>query len=213
LTTSPRRPTPASRAVRRSRRPAARSTTFLERNRSRLLWAGGIAAFVALAFVGLVLPSITPAYACVNTFDPTPAPSFVAASSAPVASGASPAPAVTPPPPGYVEPDMGAIHVPLGDKVTYTYCPPASGKHYNAAGQGPIKAGLYGPDDKTVPEGWLHNLEHGYIVLLYKCPGDGCSDEGQAALEALLAKWPDSPICKTPPGQFTPVITRFDDMP
>jgi hypothetical protein len=31
-------------------------------------------------------------------------------------------------------------------------------------------------------------------------------------LQALLAKWPLSPICKTAPGQVTPVIARFDQM-
>jgi len=199
--------------VRRSRRPAPRSTTFLERNRTRLLSAGGIAAFLALVFVGLVLPSITPAYACVNAFDPTPAPSFVAPSQAPAASGATPAPAVTPQPPGFVEPDMGHLHVTAGEKVTYTYCPPASGKHYSVPGQYPIKGGLYGPGDATVPEGWIHNLEHGAIVLLYKCPGDACTDDGQANLQAMISRWPTSPICKIPPGALTPVIARFDNMP
>jgi hypothetical protein len=165
----------------------------------------GVLILAGLAF----LQSSTPAYACADLFDPTPAPTFVAPSQAP--SSGSPAPAVTPPPPGYVQPDMGHLHVPIGDRVRYTYCPPASGKHYEPPG-GPIRGGLYGPNDQTIPQGWVHNLEHGAIVLLYKCPGDACTDEGQRALEALLAKWPNSPICNTPPGQLTPVITRFDDM-
>lgn len=213
MTTSSRRPTPASRAVRRSRRPAQRKATFLERYRNLLLWVGGIATFVALVFVGFIAPGLTPAYACVNTFDPTPAPSFVAPSAPPVASGATPAPQVTAPAPGYVEPDMGRNHVQLDTKVTYTWCPPASGNHFSAAGQGPIPAGFYDKDSKTVPGGWIHNLEHGYEVLLYKCPGAGCTDDGQAQLQALIARWPDTPICHTPPGQFNPVIARFDEMP
>ena len=212
MTTSSRRPSPASRAVRRSRRPAPRKTTFLDRYRNLLLWVGGIATFAALVFVGFVAPGLTPAYACTNAFDPTPPPSFVAPSQAPVASGATPAPAATAQPPGFVEPDMGRNHVEVGTKVTYTWCPPASGRHYFAAGQGPINGGLYGPGDATVPEGWIHNLEHGAIVLLYKCPGDACTDGGQEALQSLLARWPDSPICHFPPGALTPVIARFDDM-
>jgi hypothetical protein len=158
------------------------------------MWGGGILAFLALVFVGLVLPSISPSQA--------------------VASGATPSPAVTAPAPGYVEPDMGRGHeVDPNAKIRYTWCPPASGRHYNIAGSGPIKGGFYGQNDKTSPGGWVHNLEHGAIALLYKCPGDGCTDAGQSALEALLARWPDSPICKIPPGNLTPVITRFDDMP
>jgi hypothetical protein len=210
LTTSSRRPSPASRASRRSRRPAPRQASFLERYRNRILVIAGVLIFgliVAAAF----LNSTQPTYACANLFDPTPAPSFVAPT---VAPGSSAAPE-TAPPPGFVEPDMGHLHVDPGTKVTYANCPPASGKHYNASGLGPIAGGLYGPGDATVPEGWVHNLEHGAIVLLYSCPngvGPGCTDAGQAALGSLLTKWPASPICKIPPGKLTPVITRFDDM-
>lgn len=213
MTKSSRRPSPASRAVRRSRRPAPRRATFLERYRNLLLWVGGIAVFAGLVFVGFIAPGLTPAYACANVFEPTPAPSFVAPSQAPVASGATPAPQVTAPAPGYVEPDMGRLHItPPGAKITYTWCPPASGNHYSASGFGPIPAGFYDKDSKTVPGGWVHNLEHGYEVLLYKCPGPGCTDEGQAQLQALLSTWPDTPVCHTPPGQFNPIIARFDDM-
>ncbi len=214
MTTPPRRPSPASRATRRSRRSAPSSGTFLERNRRRLLWGGGVAAFVGLVFVGLVVPSFTPAYDCTTLFDPTPAPSFVAPSAAPVASGATPAPAVTAPPPGFVQDDMGHVHTrSVGDKVRYASCPPASGKHYPVTPNVPIKGGLYGPNDPTVPQGWVHNLEHGAIVLLYRClPEDDCGEAQQASLQALLERWPDSPICKTAPGEVTPVITRFDQM-
>jgi hypothetical protein len=214
LTTSPRRrQSPASRAVRRSRRPAPRQASFLERHRNALLWGGGILVFGGLIFVGLILPGLQPAYACANIFDPTPAPSFVAPSQAPVASGASPAPAATAPAPGYVEPDMGRTHVPPGTVVKYTWCPPASGNHYIPP-NGPIRAAFYDQNTGTIPEGWVHNLEHGAIVLLYKCPGPGCEDAGQSQMQSLLARWPDSPICHLPPGgNVTPVITRFDDMP
>ena len=208
MTTSPRRPTPASRATRRSRRPAPRSTTFLERNRSRLLWGGG--AVVLLLLVGtLFLQGSTPAYACTNQFNPTPAPSFVAPTLQPGSTGVP----ATEPPIGFVQPDMGHNHVDPGTRVTYTNCPPASGKHYIGSGVGPIPAKLYGPDDVTIPQGWVHNLEHGALVLLYKCPGPACDAAGQAELKALQARWPNSPICKFPPNAVSPVITRFDDMP
>lgn len=210
---SPRRSSPASRATRRSRRPPPRRTTFVERNRTRLLVAAGTIGFLILAAFAF-WSSTQPAYACTRLFDPTPAPSFVAPSPAAVASGESPAPAVTPPPPGYVQPDMGHLHVNTGTKVTYTSCPPASGKHYNASGEGPIRPGVYGPDDKTIPDGWVHNLEHAALVVLYRCPegvGPGCTDEAQAAMEALYPKIPASPICHVPAAQLH-VITRFDDM-
>jgi hypothetical protein len=56
-------------------------------------------------------------------------------------------------------------------------------------------------------------------VLLYTCKAadggtaDACTDAGQAALEALYARWPNSPVCDYAPGtQGTPVIARFDDL-
>jgi hypothetical protein len=183
-----------------------------------LLWAGGILVFALLVFVGFVLPAVTPAYSCDNEFNPTPAPPWVAPSPAPVASGATPAPAVTAPPPGYVQPDMGHVHeANTGKPIDYLYCPPASGKHYPAPG-GPIAAKLYGPDERTTPGGWIHNLEHGAIVVLYNCAlaPDACTDTGQQAFTTMLAHWPKSPICNIPgidPQKQTPVITRFEDMP
>ena len=198
MTTPPRRPTPASRATRRSRRPPPRSATFLERNRRRLLWGGGILVFVLLvgmAFLGFTRPT----YACLEFFDPTPAPSFVAPTAAPASGSPAPtvtAPTVTAPPPGLVQPDMGHVHADPGTTIRYTSCPPASGRHYNASGIGPIRAGYYGPNDTAVPPGWVHNLEHGGIVLLYSCAGPGdsgtsgstaCTEAGQVALQALLA--------------------------
>jgi len=212
LTRSPRRPSPAARAVRRSRRPAQRQPSFLARYRTGLLWVGGIVVFIALVFVGFVAPSITPAYECVNLFDPTPAPSFVPPTAAPVGSGATAAPQATAPAAGFVQPDMGRTHVAIGTKVKYTWCPPASGNHYSVSGQGPIRGGFYDQNTPNIPEGWVHNLEHGALVLAYKCPGPGCTDEGQSAMQALLGRWPDSPVCKIPPGNFTPVFTRFDNM-
>jgi hypothetical protein len=215
LTTSSRRPSPAARATRRSRRPAPRSATFLERNRNRLLVAGG--AVVVLLLAGTIyLNSTGPVYACSSLFDPTPAPSVVL----PTVEPGTTNPPATERPIGFVQPDMGHNHVAPGSKVTYRYCPPASGNHYNQPPQGPIPGNkLYGPSDVTVPQGWVHNLEHGALVLLYRCPGGdgpGCTADGQAALKALLAKWPNSPICNFPPGGgpggVSPVFTRFDDM-
>ena len=82
---------------------------------------------------------------------------------------------------GYPQDDMGNRHVAVGSKVTYTYCPPASGNHYNAAGQGPIQPRVYGPNDKTVPQGWIHNLEHGALVLLYRGDSAGATPRASSS--------------------------------
>lgn len=183
------------------------------------MWAGAIVVFGVLGFMAY-LNATSPAYGCTIVFDPTPAP----------ATSGSPAPAGSPPPgsPGpdgsaapspvpsvtaYIQPDMGHEHVSPGSFVKYLYCPPASGKHYNATGLGPIRADVYGPEEQTRPQGWIHNLEHGAVVILYRCPGPGCEESAIAAYEALYQVWPASRVCKFPPRQLSPAITRFDDMP
>ncbi len=63
----------------------------------------------------------------------------------------------------------GADHVPEGTNIAYRSYPPASGPHYG-------RTASYGVHTEEVPEGyWVHDLEHGAIVVLYNCP-DGCPD-------------------------------------
>ncbi|HYN70388.1 MAG TPA: hypothetical protein VEX41_09280 [Candidatus Eisenbacteria bacterium] len=207
-----RRPAATGRAGagRASRRRAPlRQASFLERNRGPLLVALGVAVLGLLgffAFQGLT----SPAYACSTIWTPAPT--------------AEPAPGATARL-GYVQDDMGREHVTPGTVVRYTFCPPASSKHYNASGLGPIKPALYGPDDRQAPGGWIHNMEHGGLVLLYRCgepaagapsgalpAGEGCTDAGQRALKQLYDDWPASPVCGVPPHLIGPVIARFDDM-
>jgi hypothetical protein len=193
--TPPTRPAgkPGSRQLR-----AAPRKPFLERNRGRLLW--GLAGLALAATAGIAfLNATSPAYACANEWSPVPTP--------------SPAPSATQHL-GYVQTDTGREHVTTGAFVKYALCPPATGKHYNASGEGPIHAGVFGPDDAVVPQGWIHNLEHGGLVLLYRCTdGDSaCSDAGQAALRQFNAGFPNSPICNLPVGSIGPVVARFDQM-
>ncbi|HEY5627885.1 MAG TPA: DUF3105 domain-containing protein [Candidatus Limnocylindrales bacterium] len=181
----------------RARRVGRQSyqASFLERNRTRLLWAGAVVVVVALGAL-FYLQSTAPAYAC--------GVEWTAPATASPAPGSSPRL-------GFPQEDMGRDHVAVGTTVKYLYCPPASGNHYQSPA-GPIAPRLYGPNDRAVPEGWVHNLEHGALVLVYKCPGDGCTDAGQAALQQFYASFPASPICNIPPHQLSPVIARFDDM-
>ena len=69
--------------------------------------------------------------------------------------------------PGRQVPDEGAEHVPEGTPIRYRNSPPTSGPHYPLT----VEWGVY---TEPIPEGyWVHNLEHGGIVLLYNCP-EGC---------------------------------------
>jgi hypothetical protein len=178
--------------------------SFVERHRTKLLWAGGGAVLLVLAGMAY-LNLTTPAYACVSLFEPTPGPASPAGTTGP---GGSPAPSLQ----VFVQSDMGRTHVATGSTVEYLSCPPASGRHYIGTNVGPIRTAVYGPNEEVGPQGWIHNLEHGGIVVLYRCPGDACSDAGQAELEALFRDWPASPVCNIPARQLSPVIARFDDM-
>ena len=69
-------------------------------------------------------------------------------------------------PPGRAVPDEGSgVHVEEGAPLRYRNDPPASGPHYRETAE-------YNVYTNVVPEGfWVHNLEHGAIVVLYRCPG------------------------------------------
>jgi hypothetical protein len=156
-----------------------------------------ILAIVVVALVtgvGLFVfqSAATPAYACSNVDTVRPA-----------ASGEV----------GQVQADQGNQHVQKGDAITYPVCPPASGKHVNQQGYGPLQPKVYGPDDQSIPNGWVHNLEHGGLVLLYSCDKGACDSNLTSALGAFSAGFPTSVICKIPPQNTGPVVARFEQMP
>lgn len=185
------------RAGRRDRDRPLAPASFVERYRSALIGVAVIAV-VAIAGFGIFSASTQAAYACSTQWVP----------------GASPAPATgASPQPGYVQPDMGQGHVSNGTALTYTYCPPASGKHFNGTQTGPVSARVYGPTDVVTPQGWIHNLEHGALIVLYRGDSEGATDAGQTALRAFFDSYPPSPVCGFQPGTSVgPVFVRFDDM-
>ena len=192
-----RRPAgPATRAGRRERVRRYHEPTFLERYRS-LLIAVTAAAVLAIV-VGVVFISATqPAYACSNTFDPSPTP--------PVEPGSSTRL-------GFPETDMGRSHI-VSKPQPYLYCPPASGNHISAVGQGPIAPRVYKPSDNVGPSNWIHNLEHGGLVVLYRNDSPGATADGLKAFQDFYNTFPPSPLCKIQPYVVSPVIARFDPMP
>ena len=78
--------------------------------------------------------------------------------------------------------DEGRDHVPQGAPITYNHTPPSSGPHYLV----PSPYGVYASE---VPVGaWVHNLEHGGIVLLFKCVDD-CESKA-AEIEPIYGELP-----------------------
>ena len=194
---TPRSPSASARAGRRERQRAVERPTFMARHRTIIVV---IAAFAGVALLSafVFLSASSASYACSTEWTPAP-------TSAP-AAGATPAL-------GYVQPNMGADHKAIGEKVTYTYCAPATGNHFNKPGvAGPITPRVYGPGDAVLPQGWLHNLEHGGLVVLYTGSSAGATPDGQAQLRAFYDTFPVGPVCGTTKGINGPVIARFDQM-
>jgi len=186
-------PTGTPRAGRRAttRYRQQQQPTTMQRLRTPALVAIVIAA-IGLIAVFAVTTAAQPAYAC-STID----------SPAPTVQGEL----------GQVQPDQGNQHIAVGDKVTYPICPPASGKHINAPPRGPIPPRFYGPNDDAVPNGWIHNLEHGGVVLLYSCDKGACDAATQDQLKAIVTGLPASAVCQTPAGVISPVVAHFEQMP
>jgi hypothetical protein len=190
-------PSGSPRAGRRERPRYVERKSFVERYRN-LLVTGVIVAVIAVVGGLIFMQATQPAFACTTVWkpDPTPAP-------APDATNRL----------GYLQPDMGNTHVPVGKSVRYTYCPPASGDHVNVVGVGPISpARIFKPDDKVIPQQWIHNLEHGGMVVLYRGDSPGATAAGMAEFQTFFDAFPTSPICQVPPHKLSPIIARFDQM-
>jgi hypothetical protein len=189
-------PSGSSRAGRRERPRYVERRTFLERYRS-LLVGGAVVAVIAVVAGLIFMQATQPAYACTKVFDPSPTPTVSPGSSARL---------------GFFEEDMGNSHA-ITRPQRYLYCPPASGTHLNVSGQGPIAPRVYKPSDNVGPPNWIHNLEHGGLVVLYRSDSPGATDAGLQAFQQFFDTFPPSPICQVPPHAVSPVIARFDQMP
>jgi hypothetical protein len=118
-------------------------------------------------------------------------------------------------PDGVAVEDEGRSHVAPGSQLHYAQCPPSSGSHYNAAGFGPLAPKFYGPEAEQSPGGWVHNLEHGYVVILYSCGSDGktCpSEEEEVALVRFQNTAPTTTGAAACGIQAEVVTARFDSM-
>jgi len=78
-------------------------------------------------------------------------------------------------------------HVPVGTRIEWTSNPPATGPHY------PSWAGWNRHYQQLDRGYYVHNAEHGGIVLLYNCPA-GCQDVVDSLLDVVRNATPD-PTC------------------
>ena len=108
---------------------------------------------------------------------------------------------------GACEPPDGAVVVPnegwvhKNDAVDHVYVsnPPASGPHY------PVWAGWEIHDDVVERGQWVHNLEHGGIILLI---GDSASTEAEEELRAGYDAIPNDEEC----GHRRALLTRDPEL-
>ncbi|MGH2785845.1 MAG: DUF3105 domain-containing protein [Actinomycetota bacterium] len=61
---------------------------------------------------------------------------------------------------------LTSTHIQPPDRETFNTNPPTSGRHYNAAGVGPLTTGIHRAAVQY--EGSVHNIEHGHIAIYYK---------------------------------------------
>jgi hypothetical protein len=89
-------------------------------------------------------------------------------------------------------PIEGLSHVADCSYVAYATLPPSSGDHYQYWA-------AYTTYTTPVPEGfWVHDLEHGAIVLTYNCAEAGCASDVAAAQQMIDTYPEDDAICQTP---------------
>jgi hypothetical protein len=100
-------------------------------------------------------------------------------------------------------------------KVEYAYCPPGSGPHWNIARVAPVPRAFYQPEQAVAPEQWLHNVEHGFVMLLYSCGKDGNSCPSADDMATLKRIYDEVPTTAGATACGVPnklVVARFDNI-
>lgn len=144
---------------------------------------------------------------------PTAAPSAAAPSASAAASPSAPA---TPAPAptarlGFTTSILGRNHILNANQtIEYGFCPPTSGDHYNIANVGPIRAAVYPNNAEQPPGGWIHNLEHGWVVVLYSCKNGCPTADEMAALQSWFDQAPAPAASQNCDKEV--LVARFDSM-
>ncbi len=86
-------------------------------------------------------------------------------------------------------PLLDAEHVPFDTVVAYNSNPPSSGPHYA------VWAAFKEYDHPVDWRYLVHDLEHGAVVLAYKCASPSACPEVVASLRAVAESLPADPLC------------------
>ena len=107
--------------------------------------------------------------------------------------------------------DEGRSHVARPQLVTYQHQPPSSGNHYSDT-TAPRPWGAV--QTELLPEEFVHDMEHGGVVLVYRCSGPEC-DAAFAAAQNLFNTLPKEPqfnevkLLTTPYQGMTPKVAML----
>ncbi len=103
-------------------------------------------------------------------------------------------------------PYEGATHEPVCTQITYASNPPSSGNHW------PIWA-MFKEYATAIPrEMYVHDMEHGAIVMLYSCGIGGCPDVVTAYETARTQFGPDATCIATDPsGPASRIVIAPDE--
>lgn len=89
-------------------------------------------------------------------------------------------------------PLLPASHVPIGTDVTYNSNPPASGPHY------PLWAAFREYEQPVDRRYYVHDLEHGAVVLAYKCKSAAECPAMVEGFRKVIANIKTDPLCDSP---------------
>jgi hypothetical protein len=159
-------------------------------------------AIIAIGVVGLFVVSGTSAapYECDTLLTPPPEAS---AAAGPVAS-AGPTSLL-----GFATEDLGRDHVASGSTVEYAFCPPASGEHWNIAGRAPLQRRFYQAGDDVTPGNWVHNLEHGWVIIAYR---DDLTADQETGIQDVFDNANQGPLAATCGLANKVLVVPFADM-
>ena len=87
-------------------------------------------------------------------------------------------------------------HIDPSTQWSYKSYPPTNGPHYSVPGSAPAS---WGTIDNLVEGQWVHNLEHGGIVILYNCPsGSDCTSLKNSLTNYVQNLAPQEPAFNEP---------------
>jgi len=106
----------------------------------------------------------------------------------------------------HVVPTPGATPIAVSQPV-YHHEPPSSGCHQPPP-LAPVPFRVYTSANAVRPDRYIHNLEHGGVVLVYRCQGSQCDQESTTAL-SLYSNMPKDPLL----NEIRLLVTPYQNMP